>query len=76
MGRLLQQLRDMKDLPDTKRMVLSSECKKDILWWRTYLRDFNGVTALVNDDDIHQSLEELMSSPFNVCAGDATLWGG
>ena len=76
MGRLLQQLRDMKDLPDSKRMVLSTDCKKDILWWRTYLRDFNGVTAMVNDDDIMQSLEELMSSPFNVCAGDATLWGG
>ena len=75
MGRLLQQLRDMKDLPDTKRVILSDECKKDILWWRTYLRDFNGVSAMVNDDDILQSLEELMSSPFFVCAGDATLWG-
>ena len=76
MGRLLQQLRDMKDLPDNKRALLTADCKKDILWWRTYLRDFNGVTAMVNDDDIFQSLEELMSSTFNVCAGDATLWGG
>ena len=76
MGRLLQQLRDMKDLPDSKRLLLSADCKKDILWWKTYLRDFNGVTAMVNDDDILQSLDELMSSPFNVCAGDATLWGG
>ena len=31
---------------------------------------------MVNGDDICQSLEELMSSNFHVCAGDATLWGG
>ena len=75
MGRLLQQLRNMNDLPDTKRVILSDDCKKDILWWRTYLREFNGVNAMVNDDDIFQSLDELMFSPFLVCAGDATLWG-
>ena len=75
MGRLLQQLRDMKDLPEKKKVILSEDCKKDILWWKTYLRDFNGVNAMVNDEDILQSLQELMSSPFHVCAGDATLWG-
>ena len=76
LGRLLQQLRDMKGIPDTKRVTLSNDSRKDILWWKTYLRSFNGVTAMVNDDDILQSLSELMSSPFNVYAGDATLWGG
>ena len=76
MGRLLQQLRDMKNLPDTKRVPLSDDCERDILWWKTYLKDFNGVNAMVNDDDILQSLDELMTSDLYVCAGDATLWGG
>ena len=77
MGRLLQQLRDMKGLSDKMKMTLSEDCKKDILWWKTYLRGFNGVTAIVNDDDIMMSLDELMSSPFNVYAGDqcVTMYG-
>ena len=76
MGRLLQQLRDMKDIKKGKRVPLSAESKKDLLWWATYMRTFNGVTVMVNDSDTQQTLEQLMSSPFKVCAGDATLWGG
>ena len=76
MGRLLQQLRDMKTTPDSKRVLLSLDCKKDILWWCTYLREYNGVTTIINDDDTQLSLELLMTSPYKVCAGDATLWGG
>ena len=76
MGRLLQQLRDMKAIPSNKRVPLSGESRKDILWWSQYMRHFNGVTAIINTDDIQQSLDELMHSPFHVYAGDATLWGG
>jgi hypothetical protein len=76
MGRLLQQLRGMKDVPGNKRVPLSEDCRKDILWWPLYLRHFNGVTAIINTDDIQQSLEVLIHSPFHVYAGDATLWGG
>ena len=75
MGRLLQQLRDMKAVPDSKRVLLSSECRKDILWWCTYLRGFNGVSSIVSCEDSEMSLELLMSSSYKVCAGDATLWG-
>ena len=76
MARLLQQLRDLKDIADTKRMPLSQEAKKDLLWWSTYLRTFNGINLIINSEDNFQSLEQLMSSPFKVYAGDATLWGG
>ena len=76
MGRLLQQLRDMRALPGSKRVPLSGDSRKDLLWWSVYLRHFNGVTAIFNTDDIMMSLDELMFSPFKVYAGDATLWGG
>ena len=76
MGRLLQQLRDMKEIPDNKKVQLSSESRKDILWWTTYMRTFNGITLIVNDDDVQQTLEQLITSPFKVYAGDATPWGG
>ena len=76
MGRLLQQLRDMKSLPDSKRVPLSPDSRKDLLWWSTYLREYNGVTAIVNDDDNQMPLELLITTSHKVCAGDATLWGG
>ena len=75
-GRLLQQLRDVQGTPDNKKTPLSSESKKDILWWSQYMRSFNGVSAIVNDDDSQQSLELLISSSHKVYAGDANLWGG
>ena len=76
MGRLLQQLRDMKGVPDHKKVQLSGESKKDITWWSTYLKTFNGVSLIFNDDDNLQTLEQLIDSPFHVYAGDATPWGG
>ena len=76
MGRLLQQLREMRDLPGSKKVPLSVDSRKDVLWWSVYLRHFNGVTAIFNTDDTMMSLDELMFSSFKVFAGDATLWGG
>ena len=76
MGRLLQQLRSMKGMSDGTRVPLSADSRKDLLWWSTYLRTFNGVSLMYNDEDNLQTLEQLMSSPFKVYAGDANLWGG
>ena len=76
MARLLQQLRDLKDIPETKKMPMSKEARKDLLWWSTYMRTFNGINLIINSEDNFQSLEQLISSPFKVYAGDATLWGG
>ena len=76
MGRLLQLLREMKDQSPTKKSPLSKECRKDLLWWATYLRTFNGVSLIINAEDTLQSLDQLIASPFLVYAGDATLWGG
>ena len=75
-SRLLQQLRDMQGTPDNKKVPLTSECKKDVSWWSMYLRTFNGVSAIVNDEDSQQPLDLLMLSSFKVYAGDANLWGG
>ena len=68
MGRLLQQLRDMKSLPDSKRVPLSSDSRKDLLWWSTYLREYNGVTAIVNVDDNQMPLDLLLTTSHKVCA--------
>ena len=40
------------------------------------MRTFNGVNAIVNDEDSQQPLKLLISSSFKVYAGDANLWGG
>ena len=76
MCRLLHQLREMKMFPESKKVLLSAESRKDLLWWSTYMRTFNGISLIFSDDDNFQTLEQLMSSPFKVYAGDATLWGG
>ena len=75
-ARLLQQLKDIHGLPDNKRVAMSAECRKDMLWWSTYLRTFNGVSAIVNDEDSQQPLDLLMTSSSKVYAGDANPWGG
>ena len=76
MGRLLHQLRTITNIPDNKKVKLLDETKKDILWWSQYLDKFNGINMLVNDDPIPLSFEQLLDSPFEVCAGDATPTGG
>jgi hypothetical protein len=52
MGRLLMQLRMMANQKDSTKVKLTEESKKDILWWRTYLDKFNGISMIVNDDPI------------------------
>ena len=76
MGRLLMQLRTMTSLKDSRKVKLSDESKKDILWWSRYLDTFNGINMIVNDDPIPLSLEQLLDDPHGVCAGDATPSGG
>ena len=76
MGRLLQQLRDMHSLPDHKRALLSIGCKEDISWWNRYVRRFNGVELLYNDQPMDLSLEQLLDTPAKVNVGDAQMWGG
>ena len=76
MGRLLNQLRDMATVKDNKKVKLLEESKKDILWWRQYLDKFNGINMIVNEDPIPLSIAEMLDSPYEVCAGDATPTGG
>ena len=76
MGRLLTQLRAINGIPDHKKVKLLDESRKDILWWAEYLEKFNGINMMVNDDPIPLSFEQLLDSPFDICAGDATPTGG
>ena len=76
MGRLLAQLRSMADDKDSKKVKLHDESRKDILWGRTYLDTFNGISMIVNDDPIPLSFSQLLDSPHDICAGDATPTGG
>ena len=76
MGRLLEQLRAMSALPDNGKVKLSEDCKKDLLWWRTFLKEYNGVSVIENDEAIPLSLVQLLDKPYSICAGDATLTGG
>ena len=76
MGRLLHQLRAISSVPDNKKVKLLDESRKDILWWAEYLDRFNGVNMIVNEEPIPLSLEQLLDTPFEVCAGDATPTGG
>ena len=76
MGRLLAQLRTMSSIKDTKKVKLQEESCKDILWWATYLEHYNGVNMIINDDPIPLSFNQLLDSPHDICAGDATPTGG
>ena len=76
LGRLLQQLRDMYSLPDHKKAILSIGCKDDIRWWSRYVRKFNGVELIYNDQPMDLSLDQLLDSPAEVNVGDAQMWGG
>ena len=76
MGRLLMQLRTMSDKKDCLKVKLTDESRKDILWWSRYLDEFNGISMIVNDDPIPLSYTQLLDSPHDICAGDATPTGG
>ena len=76
MGRLLTQLREMSSKPDFQKVKLTDDCKKDLLWWRTFLKLYNGITMIENDEAVRLSLLQLLDTPASICAGDATLTGG
>ena len=76
MARLLNQLRLMSSQPDNKKSKLSEDCHFDILWWDRFLRSFNGVELIYNDDPIPLSLDQLLDSDATVVCGDAQMWGG
>ena len=76
MGRLLAQLRDMSSKPDNKKVKLSEDCRKDILWWSKFIEVYNGITMIEIDDAVRLPLSQLLDTPFAVCAGDAMPSGG
>ena len=76
MGRLLQLLRTMYNLPDNKKVSLDKESKRDITWWSRYLRRFNGVEIMYPDDPLDLTLEQLLDTSAKVNCGDAQPWGG
>ena len=76
MGRLLTQLRDMSGMPDNRKISLSVDCRKDLLWWRCFLKEYNGVTMIENDKALKLTLTQLLDTPSSICVGDATLTGG
>ena len=76
MGRLLDQLRSMSKVHDGRKVKFTEESKKDVIWWGEYLEHFNGVSMIVNEDPIQLSYEQLLDTPDQLCAGDATPTGG
>ena len=76
MNRLLGLLRSMTTVKDCKKVKFCTEVKRDIKWWGKYLEDFNGITMIINEDPIPLSYEQLLDSPHNIMAGDATPTGG
>ena len=76
MARLLNQLKSMHSQPDNKKMKLSEACHLDILWWDRFLRRFNGVQMIYNDDPLLLSLDQLLETSAEVNCGDAQMWGG
>ena len=76
MARLLNQLKSMHSQPDNKKMKLSESCHLDILWWDRFLRRFNGVQMIYNDDPLLLSLDQLLETSAEVNCGDAQMWGG
>ena len=76
MARLLNQLASMHSLPDNKKMLLTEDCRLDIRWWSRYLRRFNGVECMYQDDPIPLSLDQLLDTSAYVNCGDAQPMGG
>ena len=76
MGRLLNQLASMHNLPPNKKALLTEECRQDIQWWSRYLRRFNGVECMYPDVPMDLSLNQLLDSSALVNCGDAQPMGG
>ena len=76
MGRLLQQLRDMSAVGDNVKVKLSEDSRKDLKWWERYLEHFNGVQMIIEEDPFLLELSQLLDTPHDVYAGDATPVGG
>ena len=57
------------------KVKLEEQSRKDLLWWSRFLRNYNGVTMIMNEEAIPLSLEQLLDTPDKVCAGDATPSG-
>ena len=76
MGRLLAQLRELSAKPDNFRIKLSDDCRKDLMWWDRFLKVFNGIVMIKNEEAIPLPIEQLIDKPSDIVAGDATLTGG
>ena len=64
-SRLLASLKLNSDALPYKKIFLSQEMQKDIRWWFTYIRSFNGVNFIINPGTISHSYK-----------GDACQEGG
>lgn len=76
LGRMLEQLRSMTSLKDNKKTKLLDETRKDIRWWACFLEHYNGVQIITIEDPIKLTYEQLLDTPHEICAGDATPVGG
>ena len=65
--RLLAELKRLHHVPPGSKVVLTTEVKKDILWWKVFLRTFNGVEFMI---------PTTISDISMIYAGDACLSGG
>ena len=71
MGRLLIQLRKLSGQQDHVKVKLEEQARKDLLWWSKFLRTYNGITMILNEDAIPLALDQLLDTPEKACAGDA-----
>ncbi len=64
MARMLAFLRST---PPVGTTLIPTDCKKDLVWWFTFMRQYNGVSMMMMDE---------WSQPDEVLATDACLEGG
>ena len=76
LGRMLEQLRAMSRMQDNRKVKLSDDTRKDILWWCNFLEHYNGIEIITVEDPIRLSYHQLLDTPHDICAGDATPVGG
>lgn len=75
-SRLLHLLKALHDTPEHVKVQIPDETKKDVLWWQTFLRSFNGVEFLSIEPQQDVALDILLQSDSLVMAGDATPTAG